>query len=124
MSEEMVKFPKARLAFGSGDLQDVYDVNLAIEDGRKLVPTLRKNPAGWTEGERSANLTFKSAIGADGFERDWLKKWQKGEIVQIRIKAPGKTITVEGVLTKPALTSNVANFTDFQISTLGAVSFD
>lgn len=124
MSEEMVKFPKGRVAFGSGDLQDVYDGNLAIEDGRKLVSTLRKNPAGWTEGERSSNLTFKSAIGADGFERDWLKKWQKGENVQIRLKLPGKTVTIEGVLTKPVVTTNVANFIDFQISVLGAVSFD
>lgn len=124
MSEQMINFPKARAAFGAGDLQDVYDVNLAATDGRKLVSTLRRNPAGWTDGSRSTNLTLKSAISADGFERSYLKTWQKGDVVQIRIKVPGQTLVVEGVLTNPIVTANVDNFIDFTISILGAFGFD
>ncbi len=124
MSEQMLHFPKARAAFGAGDLQDVYDTNLAITDGRKLLSTLRRNPAGWTDGSRSTNCTLKSFISEEGFERSWLKKWKSGEIVQIRLKVPGQTITIEGVLTNPVLTSNVDNGIDFSISILGAVSFD
>lgn len=125
MSEKLLRFPKARLAFGAGDLNDVYDVNLAATDGRKLFSTLRNNPAGWIEGERSTNLTFKSGISEEGFERDYLKKWQKGDTIQLRLKVPGgKTITIEGVLTNPVITSNTGAHTDFSISTLGAISFD
>ncbi len=124
MSEQMLFFPKAKAAFGAGDLQDVYDTNLASTDGRKLVPTLRRNPAGWTEGAHSTNLTLKSAISEEGFERSYLKKWKKGDIVQIRLKVPGQTLVVEGVLTNPVVTSNVDNFIDFTISLLGAFGFD
>jgi hypothetical protein len=124
MSEQNLRYPKAKAAFGAGDLQDVYDVNLANTDGRKLVATLRRNPAGWTEGARSTNLTLKSAISEEGFERSYLKKWQKGDTVQIRVKVPGQTLVVEGVLTNPIVTSNVDNFIDFTISLLGAFGFD
>jgi|GEM_PF-5127381 len=124
MADTNLKYPKARLSFGAGDLIDVYDANLNITDGRQLVSTLRVNPSGWTEGKHSSNLTFKSAVSEEGFERDYLKKWKKGETVRIRLKVPGKTITISGVLTNPVLTNNTDGFIDFSISTLGAIKFD
>ncbi len=119
MSNELPKFPKARLSQGAGDLIDVFDVSLGCEDGRKLVSTLRANPAGWTPGARVDTVTFKMGISAAGFERDWWKKWEKGEEVQTRLKVPGKTFTTVGPLTKPQITSNVDNWIEFQISHIG-----
>lgn len=122
MAEKMLDYPKARAAFGPGDLEDVYDINLTGEDGRKVVHTLRNNPSGVTDGPKSSKLTLKSAISEEGFERSYLKKWQEGDIVQIRVKVPGLTWTVAGKLTSPVLTSNVDNFIDFTISLLGSSS--
>jgi hypothetical protein len=119
MSEELLKFPKARLSLGAGDLIDVFDVVLAIEDGIKLISTLRGNPAGYTGGVIAATLTWKSYISELGFERDYMQKWRKKEAVQTRLKVPGVTFTTVGPLTKPQITGNVENAVEFQVSQVG-----
>lgn len=119
MATEFLDYPKARLALGSGDLIDVYDVSLSLEDGETVISTLRQNPAGSTVGKRSATLTFKAAISEEGFERDWFGKYAKRELVQARLKVPGRTFTVNGRLTKPAITGNVDNFIDFSCTIVG-----
>lgn len=124
MATEYLDYPKARCALGAGDLMDCYDVNGSAEDGEKSVATLRRNPGGSTGGARSGNVTLKSAISEEGFERDWMGKWRKREVVQLRIKVPGLTWVFTGRLTKPTITSNVDGFIDFQISLVAALSVD
>jgi hypothetical protein len=117
--DDFQDYPKARLSLGPGDLIDVYDVNGTWEDGEKIVATLRANPSGSVGGTRSFSLTFKSAISANGFERDFLGPYEKRKVQRLRLKLPGKTIVATGRFTKPSITSNVDNFIDFSIGIIG-----
>lgn len=118
-SKDFLDYPKGRYSLGPGDLIDVFDVNVAYEDGEKAVSTLRNNPAGSTHGARSCRHTFKSAISEESFERDWMGKYRKREVVQGRLKVPGKTFTITGRLTQPQVVSNIDNFIEFTVSVIG-----
>lgn len=124
MSADFADYPKGRVALGAGDLIDCYDINITGEDGEKIVATLRQNPAGSTHGTKSGTVAFKSAISQFGFERDWMGKWRKREVVELRFKVPGLVFTVKGRLTKPSIMSNVDNFIDFSISIIGRLDFN
>lgn len=117
--DDFKDYPKGRLSVGPGDLIDVYDVNFAFEDGEKIVATLRANPSGSTGGTRSCNGTFKSSISSDGFERDFWGPYEKRKKVNIRLKIPGKVLTLVGRYSKPNITSNIDNFIDFSIVVMG-----
>jgi hypothetical protein len=119
MAADFLDYPKGRFALGAGDLIDVYDVNIAIEDGEKIVATLRQNPAGSTSGTKSSVTTFKSAISEAGFERDFMGKYEKREVVETRLKVPGLVFTSKGRFTKPQILSNVDGFIDFTIGLIG-----
>lgn len=119
MADDFLDYPKAQVSLGSGDLLDVQDVTLALTDNEKNVSTLRQNPAGSTGGARGAELSFKSAISKEGFERDYIANWKKRKVVQARLKLPGKVFPVTGRLTKPQITSNVDNWIEFSVSLLG-----
>lgn len=120
---EHLNYPKARIAISGGDLVDVYDVNLAVADGRQLVSTLRKNPSGSTEGKRAATLTFKSALSEAGEERPYWADWDRKRKITARVKVPGKTFTITGVLTNPGLQSGLDSFTNQDWAIIGSVSF-
>ena len=119
MSKEFADYPKGRFAVGGGDLNDAYDIALMLEDGETVVSTIRKNPAGSTGGKRKAEVTFKSAISEDGFERDYMANYQKRKVIQGRLKVPGKTFVIEGRFSQPQINSNVDNFVDFSIKLVG-----
>lgn len=119
MSDDFLDYPKGRFALGAGDLIDVFDVSGQMEDGETVVSTLRRNPGGSTGGKRLANCTFKSAISEEGFERDFMGKWQKRVVVQGRLKVSGLTFTFKGRFTKPQIMSNVDSFVEFQITIIG-----
>lgn len=116
-----LNYPKGRIAIDGGDLVDVYDISLTVADGRQLVSTLRQNPAGSTGGKVAATLTFKTAISENGLERPYWKDWAKKTVKQARLKVPGATLIVEGVLTNPSLTSNVDSFTDNTWTIIGSI---
>ena len=116
-----LNYPKGRIALGGGDLVDVYDISLTVADGRQLVSTLRQNPAGSTGGKVAATLVFKTAVSENGLERPYWADWKKKKKVQGRLKVPGLTLVVEGVLTNPSLTSNVDSFTDNTWTIIGSV---
>lgn len=118
---EQKYFPKARISVGSGDLQNATDINVKGSRGRKLVSTIRKKVAGYTDGEASDEVSFKSAIDEDGFERDYLGKWKQGEFVQLRVKVPGETIVINGVFDEPSITSNVGGHIEFEIKCMGKI---
>lgn len=118
-------YPKGKIALEGGELQDAYDINLAFTDNETSVHTFRGNgqPSGSTGGKREAKCTFKSAISKAGFERDYLGNWHKRKVIQLRVKLPGKTVTITGRLTEPSVTSNVDGFVDFSCSLKGKYTF-
>jgi len=121
--DDFADYPKGSVSQGPGDLIDVFDYTFDGEDGEKIVATLRQNPAGSTFGTRSVTLGFTSAVSHAGFERDWMGKWTKREVIEIRLKLPGITITITGRLTKPNITASTDDFIKFKISVLGKPSF-
>ena len=121
--DDFSDFPKGSVSQGPGDLIDCFGWGFNGEDGEKIVATLRQNPAGSTFGTRSGTLDIESAISHAGFERDWFGKWMSREVVELRLKMPGITITVTGRLTKPSVSANVDDFIKFKISCIGRPSF-
>lgn len=123
-SNDFLDYPKGVVAMGSGDLLDAADITLAFEDGEKVMATLRMNPAGSTHGMRSCTTTFKSLISKEGFERDYMTKYRKREVVQVRLKVPGMVFTATGRLSKPQIVANVDNAIEFSVSVMGKASGD
>jgi len=123
-SNDFLDYPKGVVAMGAGDLLDAADITIAFEDGEKVMATLRMNPAGSTHGMRSATATYKSLISKDGFERDYMTKYRKREVVQIRLKVPGMVFTAVGRLSKPQIVANVDNAIEFTVSVVGKCSGD
>ena len=107
---DFADYPKGSLSQGSGDLIDVTDISLAIEDGEKSVSTLRQNPAGSTGGARSAKCTFNNAISHAGFERDYWDAYQRRKVLEYRFKVPGKVFVITGRLTTPELATTIDDF--------------
>jgi hypothetical protein len=97
---------------GAGDLIDVYDVQLKLDDGEKVISTLRANPSGSSAGARAGEITWKSYISADGVERDYFGDYLNRKVKQMRAKVPGLTFVFMGRLTSPALAINVENPTE------------
>jgi len=116
---EVLTFPRARLSKGSGDLMQVTDVTLRRSMGRKLVGTLRNPEAGVSDGEHSNELTFKAVIDENGFERDWDSDFQKGTVVQFRLKLPGSTYALSGKIDDLEITSNQGGAIEFSCKVIG-----
>jgi hypothetical protein len=125
MSKEYEDYPKGQLSLQGGELQDVFDVQCAFEDGETEVHTFRGKgqPSGSTGGKRKCTVTFKAAISQAGFERDYLGNWHKRKVLNGRLKVPGKTVSITGRLSKPSITSNIDNFIEFSVTLSGKYSF-
>lgn len=125
MATEFENYPKGRIAIQGGELQDAYDIQLAFEDGKQTVHTFfaKGMARGSTTGKKKATVTFKSAVSANGMERAYLEDWHANKKINVRVKIPGKTITINGVYTKPQFGSNVDNFIEFTITVEGKFSF-
>lgn len=123
-NKDFADYPKGVVSFEGGDLLDCADINITFEDGEKVVATLRQNPAGSTHGARSATAQFKSMISHEGFERDYMKSYQKRKVVKIRLKVPGLVYSCVGRLTKPNIVANVDNAIEFTVSIIGKASAD
>lgn len=94
---EQLVYPRGRIAQGRGDLIDVTNVKIDTTNNAKQVHTLRKKGAGVTLGTEETSVSFDVAVSEDGLERDYLADVKAGAIRQLRLKIPGKTITVNGV---------------------------
>ncbi len=116
---DFAEYPKAQVALGAGDLIDATSLTLTLEDGEKVVATLRQNPAGSTHATRSAKLECEEAISHAGFERAWFDKYDKREVCEFRVKTPGKTFVITGRLTSLKITSNVDDIIKFSFAVLG-----
>jgi len=123
-SNDFLDYPKGQVALGPGDLLDCADITIAFEDGEKVLATLRMNPAGSTHGMRSASATYKSLISKEGFERDYMTKYRKREVIQLRLKVPGMVFSCVGRFSKPQIVANVDNAIEFTITIVGKCSGD
>lgn len=123
-SKDFLDYPKGAFALGAGDLIDVVDVNMAFEDGEKVVATLRQNPAGSTGGAKSCTTTFKTVVSEASFERDYMGLYTKRKVVKGRLKVPGLVFTCTGRFTKPQIVSNIDNAIEFTISIIGKAAGD
>lgn len=103
-------YPKARIAMGNGDLMQVTNLKVSTDNSAKTVPTLRRPMgAGFTLGEEKSSVTFDYVVDEDGAERDYIKSLRSGKVHQLRIKVPGETITVNGVIKKRDIDGDVDN---------------
>lgn len=123
-NEQYYDYPKARISAGSGDLVDVYDASLKLEDGEKSISTLRANPSGSTRGASKATLTFKSYTSEHGDERPYWRDYKRRKKVQYRLKVPGMTHVIVGRLTSPGITGNVDNAIDSEWTVIGLHTFE
>lgn len=119
MATEYLNYPKLKISMNGGDLVDVYDVQMAFEDGETSVSTMRQNPSGSTGGKRNCKVTFKSAQSEAGPERPYWADYAKRKVNTIRIKAPGVTHVVTGRLTSPSVSGNVDSFADMSWTLMG-----
>lgn len=89
-------YPKAQIAMQNGDLVDVTNVRITTTNGVKQKHTLRQKGAGITIGVEETKVQFDSIISQDGPERDYFNAVRKAKIIQLRIKIPNETLTVDG----------------------------
>lgn len=96
MTEVIERYPDGYIAMGASDLVTATDIELSMKNDAKLVPTLRNKKGGIKLGNEETTVSFTSVVGEFGEEADWFKAVKKGTIKQIRVKIPGRTITVNG----------------------------
>jgi hypothetical protein len=89
-------YDRGAIALGNGDLITVTDVKVDTTDNSKQVHTIRRTGAGITQGVQETTVTFNAVIGDQGEEADWLNLVKKKILKTLRIKVPGRTITVVG----------------------------
>lgn len=92
----MAFYPKARISMEGGDLVDVTDLSYEISDGSSQVHTIRQRGAGFTQGNEETKVSFNSVVSELGEEFDGIANVKNPVQKQIRIKVPGRTITVNG----------------------------
>lgn len=90
-------YPRGRIALGSGDLIDVTNVKVNHTNNAKQVHTMNRSGTGVVKGVEETTVSYDAVISSEGQERDYFQLVKSGKIVQLRIKLPGETITVEGM---------------------------
>jgi hypothetical protein len=112
-------FPKGRIAFGNGDLNQAINIKKSNKNNAKLQHTLRKKIAGYTLGAKEGSLSFDAICGEDGFERDYFKAVDKGTNVLLRVKLPGVTASFDGVFTEIPVDSSVDDAIKYTCNLIG-----
>lgn len=89
-------YPRGQIALATGDLIDVISVKVSTTNNAKQVHTIRQKGAGITLGVEETTVSYEAAISEDGQERDYFALVKKGTIVNLRVKIPGETMTIQG----------------------------
>lgn len=101
MSDQMPIFPRGAIAMDNGDLIQVTNVKVSQElVGTKIKHSLRKSGAGIVLGNEETKVTFDYEVPESGQERDYMKLVRTGKVKKLRIKIPGETFAVVGVIPK------------------------
>lgn len=124
MSDDFKVYPKARVAFGVGDLVQAINVKTNLKNNAKLQHTLKRSPSGVTMGPKEGELSFDAICDEDGFERDYLKAVDKGTIVQLRVKFPGETMTFTGVFTERPSEGSVDDAVKYSCHLIGKATWN
>ena len=119
MADELKLYPVGRLAQGNGDLVQVTNVRHRISNNAKLQHTLRRSPSGIFRGPIDTELSFDAASDEDGFERDYFDDIRKGTIKQYRIKVPGETINVTGMVSERTVETSTDDVIKYSITIMG-----
>lgn len=98
MANEQALYPRGRVAFGVGDLVDVTNIKIDTTNNAKQVHTIRRRGAGFTLGTEETTVTFDLVVSEHGEERDWIDAMKRGLVKQIRLKLPGRTMTINGAV--------------------------
>jgi len=117
--DEQKFYPKGRISKGAGDLVDVTEVTVKMSKGRKQIGTLRNPTSGITNGEHANEITFKSVISEDGFERDYQKDFDNDTVAQYRLKVPGKTYALTGMIDDLEINSTKDGAIEFSCKVIG-----
>ena len=98
MADQQKLYPRGRIALGNGDLIDVTNVKIDTTNNAKQIHTLIQKGAGFTLGVEETTVTFDLSISEEGEERDWVKFLKQGSVQLLRLKIPGRTMSVNGVV--------------------------
>jgi len=126
MSSKYENYKRAKFALEGGELQDIYDVGLALGANVQPVHTFRGKgkPSGNFRGKNSAKLTFKSKMSPAGFERDYLGNYDTQKVIEGRLKLPGgRVVVITGTLDNLNFTSNDDGPVDFSVELIGSHQF-
>jgi len=119
MAQDFQFFPKARLALDNGDLVDVNSVTVSATNNAKLIHTLRKSPAGYTDGTQEVSLSFEGVISDSGQETDYKALVQRSISKQFRFKLPGgDTFVLNSRITKVDWKVDTENATTFSVEAI------
>lgn len=99
MSNELPVFPRGAIALDNGDLVQVVNVKVDQKKaGTKIVHTIRQQGAGIVLGNEETNATWEFVNPEGGAERDYYKMLRTGKVKKVRIKVPGETFAIIGVV--------------------------
>lgn len=98
MSQEQLLYPRGRIAMTTGDLVDVTNVKFEFTNNAKQVHTIAQKGAGIVQGNQESTVSFDLVVSEQGLERDYYGYLENGLIKQIRLKVPGMTFTINGMV--------------------------
>lgn len=98
MADTFKRYPKGVISHKVGDLQQCTNFKLSVKNGAKLKHTLRRSPSGWVLGTVEGTLSFDMEIDEDGPERNFHRALISGEAQGFRLKFPGETFKITGVV--------------------------
>jgi hypothetical protein len=92
-------FPRGAIALDNGDLVQVVSVKIDQKRaGTKQVHTLRQPQAGIVLGNEETTASWEFVNPEGGMERDYYKMLRTGKVKKVRIKVPGETFAIVGVV--------------------------
>lgn len=97
----MLLYPQAYLAMENGDLAQVTDFRVSMQNGAKVQHTIRRRGAGISFGNEECSVSFNFVIDEEGMERSYVRYLQQRKIKQLRAKLPGgETLTMNGAISQ------------------------
>jgi hypothetical protein len=122
MSAEQSLYPRGRIALDSGDLIDVTNVKVDTTNNAKQIHTLRQKGAGFTLGVEETTVSFDIVCSENGEERNYIDFLKRGLVKQVRIKIPGRTMTVNGTVKQMSVELPIDDAIKQTVSFIGHMS--